>query len=855
MKSHIAAALLALLTVPAAAAVPTPAEFLGFEPGADRKLADWTQIGAYMRRLAETSPRVRVEEVGKTTDGLPFLVVTITSERNMARLEEIRRDNLRLAEPRGLDPSEAESLIARGRTIVALNHGIHSSEVGTTQAALVTAHRLASADDVETRAVLDETVVVMLPSHNPDGTQKVTEWYRTSIGKPWEGGTLPFLYQRYTGHDNNRDWYMFTQVESRLTVQHVYDRWRPQIVHDVHQMGSRGARLFAPPYVDPWEPNVDPALIAGVNAMGAHVAARLTTEGKKGVVIHGIYDAWSPARAYPHTHGSVRVLSETASALMASPSTMPFEDLRAGIGYDPKVRSWNFPDPWLGGPWRLRDVVGYQVAANAAVLAHAAAHRTYWLRTMYEANRRAAARTTPYAFVLPAAQPDPLAAAALLGALRTGAIEIHRARDGFEAGGKRYAKDSHVVLMQQPFSGFAKMLLERQRYPDRRPAPGAAPQRPYDVTAHTLPLLMGVHVDEIAARFTADLEAAPAGVAPGRVEKGGGAFLAFGHRTADLVALGRLLRAGIPVRWATSAFRDRGRDFPAGTLLAPASARRDLTAMAAELGLVVRPVTRAPAAALAIRLPRVGLYQSYVASMDEGWTRYVFEQQMGVAYETLRDADVRKGGLRARFDAIVLPDQPARQIVDGHRKDAVPPEMTGGIGKEGAAALHAFVEAGGTLIALDSASELAIDALKLSVVDVLAPFHAPAAESAEGAAARNEPPFYSPGALLAVETDPAHPLAHGLDPEAAIWFESSPAFDVASGRVVARYPRADPLRSGWLLGHEKLHGRAALVEAPVGRGRAVLFGFRPQYRAQSWATYVPFLNAIYTSAATAAPRP
>ena len=858
MKAFAAATLALVLGLsPSAGAegVPSPDEFLGFHIGADRRLADWTQIVAYFHRLAETSPRVKVEEVGKTTDGLPFLLVTITSEANMARLEEIRRDNLRLADPRGLPPAEAEGLIARGKAIVALNHGIHSTEVGATQAALVTAYRLVTAEDEETREVRDRAVVLMLPSHNPDGTQRVTEWYRASIGKPWEGGAVPFLYQRYTGHDNNRDWYMFTQVESRLTTEFLYDRWRPQVVHDVHQMGARGARLFAPPYVDPWEPNVDPALIAAVNDLGSHVAARLTSEGRSGVVIHAIYDAWSPARAYPHTHGAVRILTEAAGALMATPMEVKPEQLEPGIGYDPRVRSWNFPDPWPGGTWRLADVVDYQVAANLAVVSHAAAHRAQWLRTMYEADRRAAARTTPFAFVLPAEQKDPLAAAALLTALRTGAVEVHRAKAAFEAGGRRFGEGSQVVLMQQPFSSFAKSLLERQRYPDMRPFTGAPVQRPYDVTAHTLPLLMGVEVVEIVARFAAELEPVDrVAVAPGRIEKGAGRFLAFGHRTGDLVALGRLLRAGVPVRWAMGPFRDRERAFPAGTLLAPASARAALRSLAGELGLVARPVGRLPASAVLLRAPRVGLYQSWVPAIDEGWTRFVFEHQADVEYRTLHDADVRAGGLRARFDVIVVPDQAATQILAGHAAGAMPPEYTGGIGKEGAAALRAFVEEGGTLVTLDSASDLAIDELALPVTDVLAPFNAPGRDASTDleTSGREGDPFYSPGALLSVEVDPAQPLGHGLDPTTPVWVESSPAFDVRGGRVVARFPDADPLLSGWLLGQERLHGRAALAEVPLGRGRVVLFGFRPQYRAQSWATYVPLLNAIYLSAAAPA---
>ena len=846
---------IALAALPALAAgePPSPESVLGFRVGEDRKLADWTEIVGYFRALDAASPRVLVEEVGQTTEGRPFLVVTITSEANMARLEEIRQANLRLSDPRGLSDEDAGRLVAGGRAIVSLNYGIHSTEVAATQTAMEEAWRLATTSEPDLLEVLDRTVVLMIPSHNPDGTQKVTEWYRKSLGTPWEGGTIPFLYHPYTGHDNNRDWYMFTQAETQLTVAHVYDRWRPQVVHDLHQMGSKEARLFVPPYVDPWEPNVDPALIAAANSVGSYVAGRLTTEGKRGVVIHAMYDAWTPARAYPHTHGGVRVLSECASARMATPVEVKFDELEDGIGYDARRASWNFPAPWPGGTWRLRDIVDYQLAATRALLDHAARNREYWLRTFVGVNRRAASRREPYAFVVPAAQKDPLAAARLLQVMRAGAVEVHRAREAFPAAGRRFAAGAHVILMAQPFSAFAKSLLERQRYPDLRLYKGGPPLRPYDVTAHTLPLLLGVEVVTVPEAFTAVLDpVAEARVEPGRVEQGRGRWLALGHKTGDLIALGRLLRAGVPVRWATGAFTDQDRRFAPGALLVPSSARAVVEAAARDLGVVATPVGADPPA-LRLRQPRVGLYQSWLAPMDEGWTRFVFEREMGVDYQTIHDQDVRAGTLQDRFDVIVLPDQGAEQIVSGHREGTLPPEYTGGLGQEGVAALRSFVQAGGTLVALDSASELAISALALDVTNALAPLVRGRRAEDEGTP-DDDADFYGPGTILQTRVEGGSALAHGLETDTPVWFEQSPAFEVRRGRVALRYPHHDPLLSGWLLGGEHLQGKAALVEARSGRGRAVLFGFRPQYRAQSWATYVALLNAIYTSAAeTAAP--
>jgi Zinc carboxypeptidase len=833
-----------------AAAVPSPESVLGFKVGEDRKLADWNQIVDYFHRLAAASDRVSVEEVGKTTEGRPFLVVTITSEANRARLEEIRRANLRLADPRGLAPEEALRIVREGKTIVALNHGIHSTEVGAYQTPLETAYWLASSQDPEVLEILDRTVVLMLPSHNPDGAQRVVEWYRKSLGTAWEGEDVPFLYHHYVGHDDNRDWYMFTQQESRLTVRFVYDRWRPQIVHDLHQMGRKGARIFVPPYTDPWEPNVDAALVAATSALGTHMAARLLAEGKTGVVVNALFDGWTPARSYPHTHGGVRILSELASARMATPLELPFDELEKGSGFDVKAPSWNFPAPWPGGTWRLRDIVDYELSATRALLGHAARNHEYWLQTSYDVNRRAATRTDLYAFVFPAEQKDPLAASRLLEVMRLGSVEVHRAKAPFAAEGRSFAAGSHVILMKQPFSSFAKQLLERQRYPDLRLYPGGPPLRPYDVTAHTLPLLMGVEAVAVAAPFEAELEpVADTAVAPGRIE-GGGRFFAIGHKNGELVALGRLLRAEVPVRWATHAFDDGGRRFAAGTLLVPRSARGRLEPIVRELGLLARAVGSAPPA-LRLRKPRVGLYQSWVASMDEGWTRFVLEKELGVDYVTLHDGDVRGGGLRKRFDAIVLPDQSSGQILNGHAHGSLPEEYTGGLGRDGAARLAEFVKEGGTLIALDTASLFTIDELGLPVENGLAGFkrRVRGEEKEEETGAD----FYCPGAILKTQVEGDNPLAHGLEPETPVWFESSPAFETTAGAVVLRYPAANPLLSGWLLGDANLHGKAALVEVPRGRGRVVLFGFRPQYRAQSWATYIALANALYLSAAARLP--
>lgn len=854
----LSAGFLALAALPARAQVPTPESVIGFVPGTDRKLADWNQIVDYFRKLDAASGRVKIDGEGKTTLGMPFLSVVITSEANMARLEEIRTANLRLADPRGLSEEEASRLVATGKTIIAHNHGIHASEVTSSQTSMPLAYMLATSQDPRILEILDKTVIVMLPSHNPDGLQMVVDWYRKSLGTPWEGGNLPFLYHHYNGHDNNRDWYMFTQAESQATAAQLYDRWKPQIVHDLHQMGSNAARIFAPPYTSPWEPNVDNSLITATNAIGTYMAARLTSEGKKGVVVNAMYDGFSPARQYPFTHGAVRILTECASAKMATPVDLKFEQLGIGIGYDAKVRSWNFPDPWMGGHWGIGDIMSYQISASLALLEHGAKNGEFWRKTFLDVNRRAVERKDIYAFVASADQKDAMTLAEMIRVLMAGAVEVHRAGAAFSAGGKSYPAGSYVVLMNQPSSHHAKALLERQKYPDLRQYPGGPPQRPYDVTAHTLPLLLNVSVDLIKDKFEAPLtRVTQAVVAPGAVTgvaKGKNSWVAFGHRNSELVAAYQLMKEGVSVRWAKEAFTSGvpATSFEAGTLLAssatPALAAKIASVLAARgvRGTAIAPKVMPPS--MALKTPRIGLYQSYVASMDEGWTRFIFDKQIGWTYTTLHDKDVRAGSLRSKFDAIIIPEQGADSLVKGYAKGTIPDENSGGLGEEGVSALKAFVEAGGTLLTFNDASELVEENLGGGVKNSLAHLSSNR-RGGGGEVGPRTADFYCPGAMLDAKVDTSNPLAAGMDPRTMVWFEQSPAFDVASGKSVISYDSDNSLLSGWLLGGQLLNRKAALAEIPMGQGRIVAFGFRPQYRAQSWATYIPMLNALLLSAA------
>jgi hypothetical protein len=746
--------------------LPSPASILGYEPGADRHLPTWKQITDYFTALDKASPRVSVRTLGMTTLGRPFIVAFISDSATLSNLEQYRDIQRKLMDPRLQAAGERARLLDEGKNIILITSSIHSTEVGGFTTPLVIADRLARAETPEARSILANTIIMLVPSQNPDGVDIVGDWYRSTLGTKAEGLQPPELYHHYTGHDNNRDWYAFTQVETRYTVDSLYTPWDPEIVNDIHQQGSNAGRIFIPPYMDPVEPNIDPILTAGTNSLGMAMSWRMIADGFTGVATNASYDQWSPARQYSLYHRGVRILTETASARLATPLELTFAQLGPGRGYDAREATWNYPALWGGGTWRYRDIVNYQVNATWAMLAQAARDRRAWLESYAALGERALQDQStspawgidkwPSAFVIPTTQPDAAALRRLLWTLQHGQVEIRTASTPVADGARTYPAGSYVVLTQQSFGGFAKSLLERQKYPDLREYPNGPPKRPYDVTAQTLPLLFGVDVVEVR------------GTAP-------------------------------------------------------------------TVGPVVAPVApaRLSVAGLTGSTRRIAVYRSYNASMDEGWTRYVFDTYH-VPYTSIVDRDIRAGQLNHRFDVIVIPDERPNAIEHGLGGN-YPDSLRGGLGAQGAQALADFVQSGGTLVTFNNASEYAIDALKLPVRNVLAGVHST--------------DFYAPGSLLAVDVRTDLPIARDFVTHVpAVWFEESPAFeitDTTQATTVATYPATgDPLLSGWLLGGTRLNGKAALVDVRRGAGHVVLFGFRPQYRGQSMSTYPLIWGAL-----------
>ncbi len=894
MKRWVAGLLLGACLL--SAAVESPEQYFGFRIGADRKLARWDKIVDYLHKVANETDRVKFHDLGPTTGGNPFLLLEISSAENLKHLDRYKQLERKLYFQGGAPtPVEKDEIFRSGKAVVLITNNIHSTEIGASQMVLELVHRMATEDSPYMRKILDNVIFLLVPSLNPDGQIMVTDWYNKVVGTPYEASPLPWLYQSYTGHDNNRDMYLFSQKESRLTAQVLWHDWFPSIWLDEHQQGTSGPRIFTMPATDPINPNVDPLIYRLNGVYGQSQAAALEAEGKTGIIFNATYtNFWQGAMAWAGWwHNQVGLLTEVASVRIATPTVQlkadpsrPGSAAPAGGGRgaatgsrgasefeSERTRLFEHPDdplpaprditprteyprPWLGGKWTLRDIVDYEMTATFALLDAAADRRETLLRQIYDINRATIEagkrgeigqdREKTFAILIPCKdgtsavvptmnQHDPNEALELVDKLLIAGVEVYRSEHDFEQDGKVYGAGTFVIPFSQVFARYAKDLLERQTYPEVRRSPGAPAEAPYDVSAWSLGLQFGVRADFARTALPRDLPldkvaATPKFVLPAVNSGGLWHFPYNGALSARIV--NRLLKGGAVVTLT--------KPDAAGTAFAITSAKGDVWNRAVE-GFDVRPLVRTPTAPLAMTLrePRVGIYQSYDPTMDEGWTRFVLDQY-GFEYTRLHNQDLRAGGLRKKLDAIILPDQRTKAMLNGLDYKSILPEYRGGMGEAGWDALRQFVAEGGTLIALGEASNLLLDKLPLGVRDL------------KRATTRDQ--HFAPGTIVNLQVDTSHPIGWGMAPETYGFYINSPFFQLVEGfssqkvSVVARYPNTEVRASGWLRGEELMYGRAAVVAVETNPGKVVLFGIRPQHRAQTHATLPMLFNALYWSA-------
>ena len=868
-RRHISILCVALLALPigarqAAAQVPTPESHFGFRMGDDGRLAPAEEIEKYFELVATRSDRVKIVDIGPTTEGYRTIAAIVSAPENIRNLDQIRADNQRLADPRVLSPEDAYRIAAGHKAVLAIGCSIHASEIGATQAANDLLHWLATATDPATTDILQNVVVILIPMLNPDGHRMVVDWYNKQKGTPLEGGPMPWLDHKYLGHDINRDAFMMNMPENRNLARFFYTQWHPQVFLTMHQMESTGPRFFAPPNDDPVDPNYDPLMWREAAFLGGAMTLQLQHDHHTGVLSNGLYDYYWPGYedSAPLGHNTVCLLTEAANVRTATPIDVPRLDLRGGQKglpeYKPQI---TFPEPWPGGSWRLRDIVEYDVSAVHGLLHAVSAYREQIVQNFYDMGHRAVdagKRGGPFAFVIPSDQQDPHATAKLEELLLQGGIEIHRALEPFRADDKPYPAGTDVILLAQPYRAYVKTLLERQDYPVRRVSPGGPPELPYDVAGWTLPAQMGIDVRAIERAFEAPATSrvTTATIPPARVwsDRTPGYYVVDARGNGGAIAVNRLLAAGVNTSWLTSDLEVDGYKYGRGSLVVPFSKASEpiVGKVATQLGLRANGVKgKPPAAVWQLRRARVALYKPWGENTDEGWTRWLLERYE-FPFKNVSDAEVRAGNLRAQFDAIIVPSSSAERLVAGYPPGVVPPEYTGGLGESGVAAIKSFVEAGGTLICLDQSGSFAIAEFKLPLRDV--------------AREVGSDKFFCPGSILRVELDPSQPLSYGMSAHTAGFFSFSSAYEILAPRsptgghggesagnvldnvqTVARYGAKDLLLSGWLEGEQVIADRPAVVQLGVGAGRVVLLGFSAQHRAQSHATFRLLFNSIFTS--------
>ena len=856
----VVAAVALLVHAPIVSAqAPAPDAFFGFKMGTDGRLADAEAIERYFETVAAQSDRVELVDIGSSTERHRTLAAIISASANIKNLDRIRAVNQQLADPRALSREEAHGLATTHKAVLAIGASIHASEIGATQAANELLYTLATSQDPSVTGILENVVVILIPLLNPDGHRLVVDWYDKQKGTPFEGGPMPWLYHKYVGHDINRDAFMMNMAENRNLARFFYTQWHPQIFLTMHQMGSNGPRFFVPPNDDPIDTNYDPLIWRTAALLGSAMALEMQRDRRTGVVSNAMYDYYWPGYedSAPLGHNTVCLLTEVASVRVASPITLKASELRAGQRGLPEYRPQiNFPDPWPGGSWKLRDIVDYDLSAVEGLLQAVSAYRETIVQNFYEMGRRAVdlgRQGGPFAFIIPQEQYDKRAVAKLEELLMQGSIEIHRALEPFRADGDPYPEGSDIILLAQPYRAYAKTLLERQVYPARRVTPEGPPERPYDVAGWTLPQQMGIDVRLIERTFQppAMQRLSSATVTPAKVwaERRMDFYVIDGRGNGGAIAANRLAAAGGLVSWMPRPFDFNGFRHEPGAIVVPyfKGIEPVVAQIATELGLRADGGRgKPPADAQPIARSRIALYKPWVENIDEGWTRWILEQHE-FRFASITDADVRAGNLRAAYDVIVLPSASPERLVGGHPEGAVPPPYAGGLGDTGVAALKAFVEAGGTLVCLDQAGDLAIEAFSLPVRNV--------------ARAENSR-LFCPGSILRLELDASQPLAFGMTPHTAAFFAFSSAYEAtASGstgghtgpgdspatRTIARYAARDLLLSGWLEGEDVIAGRSAIAEVGVGAGRVVLLGFRVQHRGQSLATFRLLFNALLSS--------
>ncbi len=792
-----------------AGSIPSPASFFGFAAGAVDRIADWTAIQNYFAMLAAKSPRVRTISAGSTTDGRPIMAAFVSAPENITRLAEIQEVNRLVGDPRRVvNDEQARALVRDQKVIVAIGFGGGQAEIGATHVASALLFELAASNDPKLLAVLRDVVVILIPSVNPDGLTREVEWHRQSAGTTFDGGTIPWPLHKYAGVDPGGDAFVLNLDESRALSALLARDWRPQVFLSIRGSARGGPRIFYPPAPLAADSGMDP-LVSHEAGLLAHAVALTLASVDRPIAIAGADGSRAPLDAR-----SAAFLGHNTVYLRLEPGAPDVDD---------------------------------GVASAKGVLGAASKYREELVANFYTAGRREidrGRRGSPFAYIIPADQYDPAAARKLAYALIQAGVDVHQAQEPLVAGDAVYPAGTSLVLMSQPFGAYVRMLLDPQRASADR-----APDRPASVEGRmgSLPMRMNVRVDRIDKPFEVSIlsRLESVSIAPRFVvgQPKADYYFVDTKGSGGAVLIARAMAAGLQPEWTLESVDLDGYRYLAGTMvLRPAKAARQMAeTLAKDYGARVYGARGRPPLSTTLAQARTGLYRPWIDGAGDGWTEWLLEHY-GVPFKVIRDADVRAGGLRASFDAIILPSLDPASLREGNRKGTAPDSYAGGLGDAGVAALAAFVNDGGTLVCQGRASELAIDALKLPVRVVL---HDAASVPGARSDSRGEP-----GSPIGISFESGNPLGFGMPPRAIAVIPPGVAFDVTDPRsalAAARYVQPEGIGGVKAEREPVMAGHPAIVEAGAGAGRAILVGFDPLCQGQSFATFRVLLNAILTS--------
>ena len=855
----LALALLSVLLT-RAQTVPSPEDVYGFKVGADYKLADYAQIEDYLTKLDAASNRVQKVEIGTTVLGRKMYILFISTEENLSQLDKWKDISTKLARVQVTD-EEALTLSEEGKAVVWIDGGMHSTELAHGQMTSELAYTLATSETTEMKKIRENVITILMPVMNPDGLDIVVDWYRKNMGTAYETSRPPILYHYYMGHDNNRDWFMNTMPETYNVTKILYNEWYPQIVYNHHQSSPSWTKISIPPYADPVNPKIHPAITAGVSEVGSAMSKRFSLENMPGAIADNFYTMfWNGGgRTVPYYHNMIGILTETGHTTPTPRFYDPEKLPKLVAGTTPTDGTdIMYPDPWKGGESHFRDAVDYMLTATWATLDLAADRKSNYLYNIYKMGASAIEKSKkegPFAYVIPKNQWDAFEAVNLVNVLKRGGIEITQATKNFEVNDKKYEKGSYLIYAGQAFRPYLMDLMEKQDYPTRFQYPGGPPDTPYDLAGWTLPMQMGVAVDKIAEPFELDNEKLTSltdyteGDVSGKADFG---YLLSANTNASVIATNKVLNSGGTAYKTKAALKSGKITFPAGSYIVSGGSA-SIDSLASTYGLEITGLSSKPDVELTkIHSPKVGLYKSWVSNMDEGWTRFVMDEY-AFETDTLHDRDIQTADL-SQYDVLILPSQRVKSLLHGNSVLDMPEKFTGGLGLEGSVALSNYVKNGGTLMAFDEASNYIIEQFGLPLKD-----------ATEGADSND---FFIPGSLIKTGIDTTHPLAFGMQDTVAVSFNKSRAFvidkqdkkgeggteeikdaPVPEIEVIATYAKNDLLMSGWAMGEKKfIAEKPAMVKAKYGKGSVVLFAFRPQFRAQPRGTYKLIFNTIYEGA-------